>query len=127
MKIIRKPVLTMTLEEFAEEHDLTLEVVERGIDFRDTDARYYADFVGCEVKKNGILLSEFGDGATEEGAIANYASVISGKTLVLGAFTPERREIQVPILVFTTQAEFIQATSTPCYSSGSDYLKTLGR
>lgn len=88
----------MTLEAFAEKYDLTLYLKERGPDMGER-LRWYAFFVGAEVKGEHTLRATFGNGATQEAAAINYAKEISGRLLVFGARTPERREIQVPKLI----------------------------
>jgi hypothetical protein len=88
----------MTLEAFAEKYDLTLRLKERGPDMGER-LRWYAYFAGAEVKKAHVLISCYGNGATQEAAVVNYAKEISEKLLVFGAMTPERREIQVPKLI----------------------------
>lgn len=88
-----------TLSEFADAHGLRMIVKERGGDFvRSPDARYYAHFDGAEVTNGSVLSGVYGNGCTPDAAIANYIPQISEKRLVIGAYTPERREIQVPIL-----------------------------
>lgn len=86
----------MSIEEFATRYNLTMEIRERHP--RDTDDRFYAHFERAEVMQGGCLIGEHGNGRTEEDAIENYAMAISGKTLAIGAYTAERREIKVPVL-----------------------------
>lgn len=86
----------MELEQFAEKYGLIMEVRERSPS--DSFIRYYARFECAEVKQNGMLVSEFGDGATIEEAIESYGRAISGKFLVIRAYSKERKEINVPIL-----------------------------
>ncbi len=96
MKIKRYNLDRMTIEEFANMYNLTMEIRERHP--RDTDDRFYAHFERAEVMRGGCLIGEYGNGRTEEDAIENYAVAISGKRLAIGAYTAERREIQVPVL-----------------------------
>jgi len=98
MKINRKDIPAMTLEQFADLHNLQMEVHERGRPEGDP-ARYYAHFAHCEVVGDGVLISEFGDGSTPEEAIACYAEQITLKRIVIGAYTSERRELSVPRLI----------------------------
>ena len=97
MKIKREDVPSMTIEQFADAHNLVMEVRERRRPEGDP-ARYYAHFENCEIGGDGILRGAFGDGRTPEDAIANYAAEITLKRIVIGAYTPERREIDVPRL-----------------------------
>jgi hypothetical protein len=74
------PPTQVTIEEFADQHGLIMEVHQR------KHHDYYAHF------KNADLERVYGNGITEGGAIKNYARKISGNILVVG------REIQVPTL-----------------------------
>ena len=100
MKVVRNLIPETTLEAFANQHSLVLEVNER----RDTAwgdrklARYYARFKDAEVMERGMLASVSGDGNTEDEAIANYAERISLKRIAIGAYTKDRQEIDVPRL-----------------------------
>ena len=86
-------VRQLTIEEFAEEHDLTMRIVER--------AKWdEASFVGAETKAGSCCLhSTWGKGTTPEAAIKDYATKISEKTIVLNAWFDNRKEIVVPRLV----------------------------
>lgn len=96
MKIKRYSLDRMTIGEFADMHNLTMEIRERHP--RDESDRFYAHFERAEVIQGGCLIGEYGNGRTEEDAIASYAESISGKRLAIGAYTADRREIQVPVL-----------------------------
>lgn len=103
MQIERQPANRMTLEAFADKHDLTMEIVERtrtdlhhSFDFGAN--RFYANFKNTETKEGACLCGTHGNGGTEAQAMADYAKLISGKLLVVGAFTESRREIYVPEL-----------------------------
>jgi len=102
MKIIKKEVERMTIEEFADRHELEMEVIERspknvkemGIE------RYCAHFNGFpDINKGNFLYSEFGNGNTEKEAIKDYAKKISEQTLVFTVIGTSRKEIEVPVLV----------------------------
>ena len=98
MKIKRKLILQMTIEKFADKHNLTLEVEERrnpswGV------PPIYVNFIDAEVKDGPILRGVIGNGSTEQEAIADYASRISCQRLVIGAYHQDRREIDVPRLI----------------------------
>ena len=88
----------ITIEKFAVEHDLTMEVHQRGASSLVAD-KFYARFKRCEIKVGYCLKSSFGDGSSPEHAIANYAKEISGKLLVIDAMSTGRKEIQCPELV----------------------------
>ena len=82
----------MTIEEFADKHDLTMTVRERPT-ASTVDNRFYASFDSVELKGDGVLVSSFGNGATPEEAINNYATEIHLQVLVVDAMKPSRREI----------------------------------
>jgi hypothetical protein len=85
------------LEDFANAHGLVMDVVERDRPIGDP-MRFYAKFDGAWVKDGCFIRSTHGDGATPEAAIADYARLISGKTLVVhesDIHSPDSREIRV--------------------------------
>jgi hypothetical protein len=88
----------MTIQEFAERNGLTLVVRERRV-AADSPVRYHAAFEGAEVMNRGMLEGAYGDGASPDRAIDDYAAHISLKRLAVGAFTDKRREIDVPRLL----------------------------
>jgi hypothetical protein len=98
MKITRKEIPQMTIEEFAEKNELEMEIHERPRPVGDP-SRYYAHFRRAEVKDGGMLVGSYGDGATPELAIENYAPQISLRRLVIDAYSEQRRELEVPRLV----------------------------
>lgn len=86
------------IEEFAARHRLRLIVGRRDLP-AGAAGRYMARFHGAEVGEPlAALVDVAGNGATGSGAIADYAEKISGRTLVVGAGTPGRRDIPVPWL-----------------------------
>lgn len=99
MKIEREDVPQMTIEEFAEKHDLVMEVRERPYPVG-SPGRYYASFKNSDTMEDGCIVGTHGDGPTPEAAIKDYAAELSLKRLVLNAFTKQKRiEINVPRLV----------------------------
>ena len=101
MKITRKLIPEMTLEEFADKHGLELEVCERRRDRLPHAGRFYAMFARAEVMDPpGFLSGVSGDGDTEEEAIRDYAERISEKRLAIYGPAPayERTNIDVPRL-----------------------------
>ena len=48
---------------------------------------------GCEIKKDGFLISDFGRGKSIREAVDDYLKKISGKTLVFNATSGSRREV----------------------------------
>jgi hypothetical protein len=89
-----------TLEEFADKHGLSIEVRERAIDNSGlATKRFYADFMpSAEVKEGGVLRSSYGNGSIITEAIMNLIENVRLKTIVIGAYKAERREIEVPYL-----------------------------
>jgi hypothetical protein len=99
MKIVKNLLERMTLEQFANKHELVMEIYERPHDITWAEP-FYANFVHAELAENGCLVGAYGNGYSPEDAIKDYAKRISGKRLVLNAFTNEKRkEILVPILI----------------------------
>lgn len=88
-----------TLQEFADEHHLVMEVHERADFGLESAVRYYAMFRDCEVLSGRTCYGVFGNGATPNAAIKRYAEEISGKLLVKDAFKETRKEMSVPILL----------------------------
>jgi hypothetical protein len=104
MKIERQVIPEMTIQEFADKHELTMRVNERPKPIGSPD-RFYASFVGAEIMDGGCLVGMFGDGATEEDAITAYARRIELRTLVIDAMGSSRRAIPVPRLWVNTIAK----------------------
>lgn len=106
MKIVMHEKERCSLEAFADKHGLTMEIHERtpmDMGSRWTpNCRYYASFEDCEVKDGSVLCGAFGDGATPDEAMAEYAARISGQRLVFNAMSRERREITAPLLTHKT-------------------------
>jgi len=99
MKIKRFPIPEpITLKQFAEKHNLILEIHERTKDPKPD--KYYAHFENSDIKDGRVLRGVFGNGSTEAFAISDYAKEISGQILILNAWnsTKKRREIHVPTL-----------------------------
>lgn len=88
----------MSIDAFADTHGLTMEVVERPRRLwqGNENFRYYASFKYTEVSEPNVLVSAYGDGKTPEQAIRSYAREIAGRRIVVDAFRPTRREIEVP-------------------------------
>lgn len=95
MKIERRYVtVSSTLEDFADAHGLVMQIREALNGYH----RYSAAFRDAEIMDHGMLISASGYGDTEAEAMANCAGVISGRRIVVGAYTKGRREIAVPRL-----------------------------
>ena len=87
-----------TIEKFAEELDLEMVIKERREPVG-SPMCYYASFSYAEEQNNGFLISNYGNGATPEDAVNDYAKQIEMKTLVIHDYTDARREIKVPRLI----------------------------
>jgi len=103
VKIERAMVNRMSLEAFADKHDLTMELHERTRtdlhpSFGFAPNRFYAHFKNSDTKDGSVLCGTFGNGGTEYAALVEYATAISGKLLVIDAYKECRREIYVPEL-----------------------------
>ena len=103
MKIERLAANRMTLEAFADQHGLVMEIAERTRtdlhpSFPYEPNRFYARFKDVDTKDSACLTGTHGNGGTETEAMTAYARQISGKLLVVDAFTPKRREIWAPEL-----------------------------
>ncbi len=95
MKINRKLLPREKIEVFADKHGFEMTVIERT--HLPAQNKYYASFDHVEVKNGGILTGTYGDGATDEESIADYASQISGERLVFDAYGQNRKEVTAPI------------------------------
>ena len=104
MKLKLEEIPKMTIEEFADKHDLVMEVHERKRPIGSPD-RYYAHFERCEVMQNGCLAGVYGNGATPEAAIADYATRLQLTRVAINAMSENRREIEVPRLVSNDKGE----------------------
>lgn len=101
MKIKRLLIPKSTIEEFAEQHDLIMEVRERETGANNPD-RYYARFENAEAREGeSCLIGLFGNGVTPQSAIYDYSRQISMRTLIIKAMSRDRREIKVPRLTPT--------------------------
>lgn len=89
---------TKEILDLEQELNRELEVNER------TDAklnRFYVKFKGGEIIGKGDLISYTGNGNTIDKALKDYCKQISNKTIVFGAYSGNRREINLPKLVHT--------------------------
>lgn len=82
----------MNVRDFFEAINVELEVTEIAKGSYRAQGRY------CEIKDDCVLIGESGRGATSKQALADYATRISGKRLVVDAMSPNRREFNVPVL-----------------------------
>ncbi len=98
MRITIESIQEITIEEFAEKHDLEMVIRERKTKLSDP-SRFYAMFRYAEVVDGGMLVGVSGDGFTHERAISDYASKISLRTIAIHAMRPERKTIEVPRLI----------------------------
>ena len=97
MEIVESFVPEATLEAFADQYGLVMELYERE-EPREPGSRFYAHFRHTDVMDNEMLVGVYGNGATPEQAIANYGPEISLRRIAVG-YGSERREIKVPRIV----------------------------
>ena len=60
------------------------------------NGRWMCQFKNTEVKGKGVLIGVHGNDTTPDGAMAAYAREIEGTTIVVGAYTGQRKEFNVP-------------------------------
>lgn len=81
----------MTIYEFADLYGLNLQIEK--INYR----KYSCKFEDCEIKNDGILISDRGVWFTPEKAVEDYVYKIRGKILVYKAMSSsERLDIDIP-------------------------------
>lgn len=101
LQIVRLP--RETIQEFAERHDLTMQVYERT--HAECPDKYYAKFANSDIVEGCCLLGAYGNGHTIKSAIAAYAERISGCCLVIAGNTNSEIRINVPQLTSAPGAE----------------------
>lgn len=99
MKINMHLIKETDISDFADMHNLTMGVYERGLSMPNLP-RFYAHFEDVEVSDGCILKSIIGNGDCPDQAILEYAHAIQLKVLVFDAYGPNRKEILVPKLVY---------------------------
>jgi len=100
MKVIINNLDRVNLEDFANEHNLTMLVSERDITAQALSmSNYTAKFKGVEVKKGLTLEGAYGNGMTPEEAIKDYCKQISGQWIAVNAYSDSRRLIYAPHLI----------------------------
>lgn len=98
MKLETSYIDEMTIEQFAEAHGLTMQVLERRVP-QGAPHRYYAHFKDADIKEGGCLVGTFGNGPSPAAAIDDYAREIALKRLVINACDEKNRlELEVPRL-----------------------------
>jgi hypothetical protein len=60
---------------------------------------FYAGFEEVEVKAGETLVTKISNNMTADAAIRDYLDYIQGKTIVIGAYTDERKEYNIPPLI----------------------------
>ena len=83
MKIERDAPPKMTIEVFAERHDLTMQISERSSYLVDELGLepLYVRFKNTDIAEAGYIRGVSGDGWTEREAVADYRRQISGRRL----------------------------------------------
>lgn len=104
MKIEYNCTQKMTIEEFADAHQLIMEVGTNECRPPLYKLRFHARLKGVDIADGGILIGAYGRGDTGEEAIDDYTRQISGKDVVMYPFDPDRRcVIKVPTLSKATE------------------------
>ena len=99
MSIKTKLIDRIELSDFLIKHGLDVLVEEK---IGNGNVYFIADFKQNDVEKkhgSSFLTSTYKRGFSEHNALMNFANSISNSTLVQGAYTKNRREIEVPIIV----------------------------
>ena len=86
-----------TIEELADVLGLKIVVIKLSVS-HNAPNRHFACFPNVQLKKDGMLVSETGNGPTPEAAIDDYAKKISGRLLVIDAMSETRREFYAHLL-----------------------------
>ena len=90
MSIVITPLERVHLSQFLDQNSLVLDVKEV------KPGRWLARVNGAEVMSRGMLHSTYGEGYIAPVAIKDYVEKIVGQRIVVGAYTPKRRELEVP-------------------------------
>ena len=98
MKITENLIEVMTLDEFADKHDLEFEINERNVSKNDP-MRFYVNFKSAWLKEPGVFCGASGNGATKEIAIKNYKQRISNQCLVFNPNCKNEKRIYVPCII----------------------------
>jgi hypothetical protein len=88
-------VRALTLNELADLIDVNISLLR----YAGQAGRWTCQFSGVEVMESGCLTSAFGNGSTPQEAMEDFAKNIKGKRIAIGAFTPRRREFNIPLEV----------------------------
>lgn len=96
---------TMSLQEFADKHNCTLEIYERSYTDDSTTCKYY---VACldriQYPDGSIPLSYLGSGLDETTAVQKHVELISGEELVFNSGNAQEDKpeiVKVPNLTFS--------------------------
>lgn len=83
----------ITVEAFCQRYGVTVNVHERWHVAEGRTGRFYASLDGVEIAEGGMLIGTFSDGRTIEEAVAGLPEIYSNRPLVIGAWTPKRRNV----------------------------------
>lgn len=90
MKINRNTLKRPTLEEFADKHDLTLEIGERPKEYG--LPRYFAYLKDVYLDEGCVVVGTSGNGDDEQSAVQDYVKRLNGQLLTIRPFDPSRRK-----------------------------------
>jgi hypothetical protein len=82
----------VSLEQFAE--IIGVDIVVRR--YAGQEGRWTAQLEHTDVLQGGCLVAEFGNGATGDTAMREYAKTIAGKRIAVNGISDRRQEFNVP-------------------------------
>lgn len=82
----------MTIKEFCDLAETHVVVRERAHLPQHSSSRYYAKLEDVEILNDGMLRSDYNDGATPEEAVAGLSRIYTDRRLVLRAYQQDRKE-----------------------------------
>lgn len=111
MKIKYNLIERITIDDFAKQHGLVMQVHERTHEqmANPWGDRFFCYFEYLEEKDGSILRSTAGNGTSPRNAIENYCNEISNKLMVYKATSKKlRKEIQTPFIIADWKEEKIK-------------------
>ena len=115
--------MKMEIEDFADKHQLIMEIRGRTPGTAKVVPKYYAFFRDLWIRKGGLLVGNSGIGDTPEDAIADYAGKISDQIL---AINPGKDEIRIKApRLFYKQEQGENTENTYKYSKEPNRLEQV--
>ncbi len=96
-------ISTKEILDYEKEIGVELVVTERSIHIGSPAklSRYFVQFETGEICENSMLIGATGNGDTIDQAIADYCHRVSNRKMAFGAYTSDRKEIEMPKLIHT--------------------------